>query len=299
MILSHRETHAPELRACIDTHAVVHTRYRVHVVERRNVVSEDALFLRAFDRVGHLSRPMLTVLLDGAARIRTCGEEHWLAPGDFTLIEAKAGVEMRQDGSDSFLSVAIEWDPGVLSSARPTGCARGKLAARDVAALRHAACLLSSRDAGVGQAAPTLARVAAILRAAGAPLEAVEAADLVEDVPPRVKVLSRALDDVLSHLERMPRSVDLQSALGVCERQVNRLVAEYNEHYGFNAAGWRDTRNRRQLLMGATLMTAPGAVAENVAATVGYGSARAFCRALADARLPAPSAIGPAVRDFA
>jgi chromate transport protein ChrA len=80
---------------------------------------------------------------------------------------------------------------------------------------------------------------------------------------------------------------------------VNRRVAEFNRRYGFNASGWRDTRSRRQLLMGATLMTAPGAVAERVAAAVGYGSARAFHRALDAAGLPAPSAIAATVQSLA
>jgi hypothetical protein len=299
MLVSHRVTHMPGLGAVLDTHAIVHTGYRMHVVERRNVVSEDALFLRAFDRMGHLTRPMLTVLLDGRARIRACGEERWLSAGDVSLIEAKAGIEMRQEGEQSFLSFAIEWDPGHLSTARPQGFATSRLGPRDTDALREAARTLVGPDVEVRQAAAAAARVLTILRAAGAPLDAPEPEALVEDVPPRMRRLSRALDTVLSHLEGRPMSVDLETALGVCSRQVNRVVCEYNERYGFNAAGWRDTRNRRQLLMGATLMTAPGAVAEGVAVAMGYGSGRAFCRALADAGLPSPSAIAPAIRALA
>jgi hypothetical protein len=299
MLLSHRETHLPALGARLETHAVIHTGYRVHVVERRNVVSEDALYLRAFDRMGHLARPTLTVLIEGRARIRACGEERWLAPGDLSLIGAKAGIEMRQQADPTFLSFAIEWDAGWLSSARPDGLAVGTLRPHEIGALRSAAAELASRDVTPEQAAATVARVLSILRAAGAPFDAVGPDSLAQPVPPGMRHVGEALDQILSHLEGRPMSVDLETTLGVCARQVNRVVAEFNKRYGFNAAGWRDTRNRRQLLMGAALMTAPGATGERVAATVGYSSARAFCRALADAGLPSPAAIEPAVRNLA
>src|SRR5215472_16126161 len=149
MLLSHRETREPRLGAALDTHAVVHTRYRMHVVERRRVVSEDALFLRAFDRMGHLERPTLTVLLDGRARIRACGRERWLSPGDVSLVGAKAGIEMRQDGEESYLSLAIEWDPGHLSSSQPGGFSTTRLDARDTRALREAVRSLAGRNVQV------------------------------------------------------------------------------------------------------------------------------------------------------
>jgi hypothetical protein len=299
MLLSHRETHLPALGARLGTHAVIHTGYRMHVVERRNVVSEDALYLRAFDRMGHLARPTLTVLLEGRARIRACGEERWLTPGDVSLIGAKAGIEMRQQADPSFLSFAIEWDAGWLSSARPEGFEVGTLRPLEIEALRATARELAHRDVRPEHAAAAVARVLAILRAAGAPFDAVGPDELEEPVAPGMRLVGEALDQILSHLEGRPMSVDLETTLGVCARQVNRIVAEYNRRYGFNAAGWRDTRNRRQLLMGSALMTAPGATSEQVAAAVGYSSARAFCRALADAGLPSPAAIEPAVRNLA
>jgi len=296
MLLSHREMHVPELDLRLDTHAVVHTRYRVHVVERRNVVSEDALLLRSFDRLGHLSRPTLTVLLEGRARIRACGQERWLSAGDMALIEAKAGVEMRQDGAPSFLSLAIEWEPGPISCARPAGFTTGRLDAAGTAALHEAAGALRARHTAPDRASAWLARIVAVLRASGSPLDLAPAPDLIEPVPDGMRRVGAALDGLLSNLRGRPTSVDLETALGLGARQVNRVVAEFNERYGFNATGWRDTRLRRQLLMGATLMTAPGAHVEGIAEAVGYGSARAFQRALADASLPSASAIASIVR---
>ena len=84
---------------------------------------------------------------------------------------------------------------------------------------------------------------------------------------------------------------ELSDRLGVSTRQLNRIVKDYNETYGFNATGWIDTRNRRRLLIGATLMTAPKATASYVARVVGYRSATAFARARGLAGLPPPSEI--------
>ncbi len=115
--------------------------------------------------------------------------------------------------------------------------------------------------------------------------------ELREDVPPRARELTDALDGLLSNLGEQPMIRDLCARLEVSERQLNRLVREYNAAYGFNATGWIDTRNRRRLLLGATFMTVAGATAAYVARVVGYRSPTAFSRALRRAGLPAPSEI--------
>jgi hypothetical protein len=288
----------PSIQALIETHALVHTAYRIHVVIRKNVVSEDALLLQAFDRMGNLSRPMLTVLLEGRARLRACGEERRLTVGDVSLIGDKVGVEMRQEG-ESFLTVAVEWEEGFLCTLAPRGFTSWKVSARDVVDLSRETRVLVRQELTVDEASESAAAILAVLARAGAPFELILKEKLVEPAPPHFERLSAALDSVLSHLEGGPGAVDLEEALSVGPRQVNRLVADYNLRYGFNASGWRDTRKRRQLLMGATLMTAPGATAERVSVAVGYGSARAFHRALQDAGLPPPSAIAEAVRRLA
>ncbi|MGZ3477709.1 MAG: hypothetical protein ACXWUG_30850, partial [Polyangiales bacterium] len=55
------------------------------------------------------------------------------------------------------------------------------------------------------------------------------------------------------------------------------------------------TRGRRRLMMGATLMTAPGATVEEVARAVGYASPTAFARALTQAGLPPPGEVARCV----
>jgi hypothetical protein len=51
--------------------------------------------------------------------------------------------------------------------------------------------------------------------------------------------------------------------------------------------------------MGVSFMTAKGASVAEVARSVGYGSSRAFSRALGDAGLPSPSRIAEVVRALA
>jgi transcriptional regulator GlxA family with amidase domain len=62
-----------------------------------------------------------------------------------------------------------------------------------------------------------------------------------------------------------------------------------------NGEDWRTLRDRWRLTAAAVLATHPRATTENVAAAVGYGSARAVCTALSRARLPSPGKMRQAV----
>jgi AraC-like DNA-binding protein len=293
MFLSHRTVDLPQAAAMLATHAAVHSAYRVHAVFRENVVSEDALLLRGFDRRGAVGRPIATVLLEGRARLRVPGHEHTLTPGDLCVLASKASVLMRQEGR-RYRALVCEWEPGAWG-ARPDE----PLATRRVpeAAQRTLADLAAALRAAEGDPARVTAPLAAAwtaLRDLGVPLAPADAH--AEPVSPPLLRLSRALDALQSNLSGVPMMVDLERSLGLSARQINRLVAEFNERYGFNASGWRDTRNRWRLLMGATLMTAPGATAEGVARAVGFASAATFSRALANVGLPPPGEIEAAVR---
>ena len=281
-----------EIDAEVATKALVHTAYRVHVVHNRNVVCDDEIFLPAIARVGRVSRPVLTIVLAGRARVRADGFERWLAAGDVTLLPTKAAVAMRQEGAE-FRSVAIEWDEGPLGDAvRPTPDAT-RLSVRDDARVQAIAGALEACD-DEHQAAALLAKLLAILRSVGVGLERAEAASLVEEPDDQTQQLSSALDAVLSRLDAGPALTDLD-ALGLSSRQINRIVSRFNERYGFNSAGWRDTRNRRRLLVGATMMTAAGARTELVARAMGYASPTSFCHAFDLAGLPSPGTVAEAV----
>jgi hypothetical protein len=288
MLLSTRAAGVPELDASVATTALVHTGYRVHVIHNRGVVCDDELFLPSIARVGRVSRSVLTVIVEGRGRVRLpSGFERWLEAGDVVLLPEKAIVAMRQEGSPSFRSVALEWDPGTFGATvasapdvtRLDGAAMARVA-------RVATALESCRDAG--RAATLLADLVSLLGSRGAPFARVVSRDLIEPAPQAVVALSHALDHVLSSLDGGPALVDLDAALGLSPRQLNRVVADFNQRYGFNSLGWRDTRNRRRLLVGATMMTAAGARTELVSRAMGYASPTGFCHAFALAGLPSP-----------
>jgi AraC-like DNA-binding protein len=293
VLLSHRKVLVASLGVEVGTYAVVHSRYRAHVVVRRNVVCDDALFLKGFDRKGASGRPVLTALLGGRARIRAFDQERWLEPGDVTLVSHKSAIEMRQE--PPYAAIAIEWDPGALGAPRPEGFSLLRASPPTRAALAaFAAALPDQHDEEA--AARSLAAVLDTLRADGAPFAVAAPDELREPVPEQTRTLSRTLDELYSSITDRPMIVDLDSALGLSSRQVNRIVSAFNERFGFNAGGWRDTRNRWRLFLGVMLMTAPGASAEKIALAVGYSSTATFTRALSDAALPVPSAIAEAVR---
>jgi len=295
MLLSFRRASIPEIDAAVATTALVHTRYRVHVIHNHGVVCEDDLFLPSIARVGQITRSVLTIILAGRARIRLAGGfERWLGPGDVVLLPVKA-VSMRQEGTP-FRSIAIEWGAGTFGGLAnaPDGVRLDATAFQRVLSL--AAALEASRD-GV-TASALLADILSLLRAQGAPFAPISPDDLIEPVTSSVVRLARALDTVLSELATGPALVDLDSALGLSIRQINRVITQFNRRYGFNALGWRDTRNRRRLLVGASMMTAPGARTELVARAMGYSSPTGFCHAFGLAGLPSPSATAETVKNL-
>ena len=285
-LISHRVVIADDLGARIATHALLHSRYRIHAVHNENVVSEDALALGPFDRQGHLARPILTVLLQGTARISAHGKTAWLAPGDVVAMDSKAPIVMRQEGAP-YMAIAFEWDDGGLG-ARPAAFTRGTLGATE---LRAAHGIWNDIVEGSADArtAVSLSSVVGL----GLDLRPGEALD--EDPLETHVRLSLALDACFSNLRVQPMIADLERDLALSTRHLNRLVLDFNTKYGFNATGWRDARNRRRLLVGASLMTSPGATAEGVAREVGYQSLSAFTKALTDAGFPPPSAIAARV----
>lgn len=289
MLTSHRCFAVPELRARMETHAVIGTPLRVHVVRLAGVVSEDRLLCGSFPRRGHVGRPMVTFLLDGRARLSTPEGERWLSPGTLALIPEKASVLMRQDGSDGFLCVNIEWDPGALGE-RPRALDAGPLPPAACDRLRALARELATAQ----EPSQSVATLLALARSLGCPVRAAPVDELSEAVDDQTRRLSRVLDALLSDLGGQPMMVDIHRALGVSDRTANRLVDQFNHRYGFNAASWQDTRTRRRIFTGACMMTAPGARTETVALAVGYASPAAFCRALSRVGLPSPGNIAAA-----
>ena len=294
MIRSHRSVEATRLRAYLTTHALVHPKLRLHAVRNANVVSEDALLLRAFHRAGAVGRPVVTIVLEGHGTVRAYGREACVTAGDLLAMDFKGAISMRQEGA-RYEALAFEWEPELLGP-RPGAFQQRRLSSAELARART---LWSTIVAGHGTPEALTGELIAVLRATGLDLRTPDASELADPVSDSTRKMARALDLALSNLEGQPMTADIEKLLGLSARQVNRLVAAYNLRYGFNSVGWRDTRNRRRLMMGATFMTAPGASVSEVARFVGYRSPTAFARSLADAGMPPPRAIPGVVRDLA
>jgi hypothetical protein len=289
VLQSHRCVEVPELRARVSTHAVLHSRYRLHAVHNTRVVCEDAVVMPSFDRRGHVTRPIATLLLDGAARVGAHGRRVWIAAGDVLAMDEKSAIVMRQEG-ERYAALTFEWDPAWLGP-RPEPFQEARMGDRARVDLEAVFAELALGEASTG----AVVRVVAALREAGVALRLPAPAECDEPAPDKTAALATALDGLFSRLDDQPMLADLERVLGVSTRQLNRLIASFNERYGFNAGGWRDARNRRRLFVGAALMTAPGATGEGVARAVGYRTLSAFTHALTEAGLPSPSAIAGVV----
>lgn len=268
------------------TDAFVTRTFRLHHVHNRGVVSDDLLHLRAFPRRGFLHRPVVTVVLEGAALFRGQDGGAWLGPGEVAVLAEKAEVAMRQsrDG-EPYRTLVFEWDGAVEA----TRLGAGRV--EDLAALRALADALLSTPEPLPIAQAVVGHLAGF-----AP---VPRALSTEPVSPRTVALVAALDEALSNLRQSPMTNDVLDAVALSPRQLGRVVPELHRDYGFNAEGWRDARNRRRVMFGATFMSAERATVAEVAEAVGYGSAEAFTHGLAAAGLPAPREIPAILRALA
>lgn len=287
MLVSQRQIVAAKLNAWLSTAALLHRAYRVHAVDNRAVISEDALMLRAFDRAGFVGRPCLTVLLEGRARISAYGQHRWLDAPSALVMDYKSAIVMRQQGV-RYRALVLEWDV-TDDNRRP----KPFQSIDDPAVFLQAELLWGQlREAKSGLHSPpllaTLEATLAALAHAGFGVQDGAVLPLVEPVDEATLQLSLALDRALSAMDDQPMVIDLSDSLQLSPRHVQRLVSAFHARYGFNARSWQDTRRRRRVMMGAALMTTEHASPVYVSHVVGYRSPQAFARALAQAGLPSP-----------
>jgi AraC-like DNA-binding protein len=289
VIRSERRVEARALGAHLSNTALVHSSLRLHIVDNRRVVNEDILLTRAFARAGRTGRATATVLLEGTARMSAHGRHVWMKPGDIVTVDSKGAILMRQEG-DPYLALALEWDAGPFGDrGEPIAVFDGRSRVETFRSVVERVRAQHENPTGI------VAKLLVALSGLGVPVRAVGASALEEPVLEHMQELTRALDASLSALSDQPMVADLESQLGLSSRQLNRLIADYNDRYGFNSVGWIDTRNRRRLLVGTTFMTAPDATVGYVAAQVGYRSGSAFARALRLVGLPPPQDVGAEV----
>jgi AraC-like DNA-binding protein len=285
MLVSHRRSVAPALGALVETRSLLHPSFRLDVTHNERIVHDERLQRTLAYRRPDPKRSWLLAVVEGRMQVEGAGIARWLGPGDVVLARDRAGLLVRQEG-ERFVAVSVAWQDDTLARGLHGGARITRLREADFQGLEQAAATI----------APHLTANAAgeAFRGALAHLRSVVPFDVDapsawrEEAPPQATILSRALDRTLSNLSRQPMMVDLEREVGVSSRQLQRLVARFNAHYGFDERGWRDTLVRRRMLVGCCLMTVPGATTDLVASALGYGSATAFCRAFAESRLPSP-----------
>ena len=280
------------LDAAIESHALLHRSFRVHAFHARNVILDDALFLRAFARLGQLDRSVVTCVLEGQACVTTGASRSWVSAGEGFWLARKAPLALRCEATPTYRTLVFEW-AGAPANAAPAQTTFALDAARPTAewlwhALRAPIALPPIRR--------RLVRLFGELQTLGVPLQPPD--NLVEHVPPRLAQISAVLDEQLSQLDAKPMTVDLQERLGLSMRQLSRLVRELHERFGFNADGWIDVRNRRRTMLAVALLSTGTASVADVARAVGYSGAQVMARALATAGLPTPRSIASVLREM-
>jgi hypothetical protein len=290
LLVSHRCTHVPRVGASLESHALAHPNFRLDVTRNRNVTSDDRVWLNSFKPTRRRDRPLVIVVLEGRLQLFQTGV--WLSAdaGEMVVLPGHRALLSRRSGP-RFLSLALEWDTGTLCGWPRGGGRIGRVSNDCSEELRHLADRVASESFESSDAAGVLARVVSVFRGARVLPSWTRDDELFAGMPPRSILLSRALDRLLSDLSQRPMLVDLERATGMCSRHIHRMVASLHARYGFDAAGWRDALNRRRLMVGSALMTAPGATVGLVASATGYGSRAALWRAFAEAKLPPPTVL--------
>ncbi|MEZ4239812.1 MAG: hypothetical protein R3F59_27370 [Myxococcota bacterium] len=284
MLRSVRANEVPAFDAAVESHAALDTRSRVHAAHVRNLVLDDALFLRAFPRRGGLERSVVTVVLEGSAVVRAGGTVARVVAGRGFRLGRKEGLSLRIEAAPTYRSVVYEWPDDEPAPTLRTFDGTG---AGDA--------LYGALRAGAppDRILAMLADHAERLAESGVVFAAPQG---FEPVPDALQRLSSALDAQLGALGAQPMAVDLEQALGHSARHASRLTRELHERYGLNAAGWVDLRNRRRLMLAVALLSRPDAPVAVVAEVVGYRSPQVLARAFAQAGLPAPRDVAEAVR---
>lgn len=119
-----------------------------------------------------------------------------------------------------------------------------------------------------------LEQVLAALQAEGLPVPSVP-----RQHPPRQALrLQRALDEWLARLHEQPQWSDLEQELGLTERQLRRWWKQQSAW--LSGTSLRQRLNQVRCVYAASLLTAPGTSSSEVAAALGYRSARALNTAL-------------------
>jgi AraC-like DNA-binding protein len=258
----------------------------------RNVSSDYALLARASPFLDRPARGCgLTVVLDGDARFEEDGRRAWLSAGDLVVNDHARRATEAHAGTTSTV-LLVEWSPdfagapvvGPFEVARLSDRERERLGVLASAFERFA-----SADA--------IVETFDLLRALGLPFERLTSADLERARTPREhQDIADAVASSLSRLDALPVIEEVEGALAMSSRTLNRRLGAIADEYALSWEHWRSAVHLTRVLSALRLLAAPGATTERVARLAGFRSAAALCHTFAAAGLPSPGELARRAR---
>lgn len=257
---------------------------RPEVVLRRTayagVVAEERVLSRAFPFVTHSSRLQALTLLEGKLRFCRTPERAplTLEPGDSVLLSPP---EIARTRMENVVFVDVEWAlDGPERSLAPK-----RLPRLDVGRARALGERLAA-DESPGRA--HFAEAFSLFAGAGVKFGGLDAEGLRGGPSERDRRIAHAIGAQVADLRRGATELAMGELTELSPRQLQRVLAEFCQRYQISATSWRDLRNRYRVQFGIALLSVPELSVAAIAGDVGYGSAAAFARALANLGLPPP-----------
>jgi AraC-like DNA-binding protein len=240
-------------------------------------------------RFSHLmSRPCVTVLLEGRGRLDEGGRRCSVEAGSLVLSDQRAG------GTEAYAGevvrwLVLDWDPEVMGARFAGPASITRLPPRLVQRLARAAERLAGLDGATASA-----DIVDLLRAQGLAFERARGADLAAQSTAAERRLVHVVNERLALLAQHPAIDEVAGDLGVSVRHVHRSMAAAAQRHAMPWTSWRAELHRSRILAALRLLSVPRASTEGVARFTGFRSASALCHAFDDAGLPSP---GTFVRD--
>ena len=228
----------------------------------------------------------LTIVLDGAFCVRRGGIEREVAAG-WALPDAVRVFDERWMG-ERFRALVIEWDErngDALELGTPFAPS-----AQDRARFSAFADMLLAGGARGGEAAHAMQGLQRALAAMGLPLRGFDSQFIGHPSP--AQALLDGLSRSWTSFDMQPMWSDLSAWCGRSERQLRRDTDQLLRCWDTPGIDTLRARNRRfRTDLAISLLSAKNATVEQVASSVGYGSARALVTAFSQLGMATPSEI--------
>ena len=244
----------------------------------QNVAVDERFLTSAFPLVPTPSRLVAIVMVAGCIDLEHGG---LIEPGDSILVDISTFGRIR---SKNACHLNLEWASNERAL-RATPCRLGRPALEQV--MKIAGALFDRNSAQRS----TLANAFELFRTIGAPLT-LSVEGLEGEPSSRDRRFARAMEEQLENVaSRATTTFHMGDSLGLTERQIHRLVEDFNTRYGINARSWRDARNRWRIQSAALLLSRLELTVADVAREVGYASPNALARAFSKVGFPPPAIV--------